>query len=252
MNPQDTTIQETDGPGVAQASEDGRRGFLSRAVVAFGALAGLGVASSMTSTALGVSPRLRYFRDIPGTGDVKILNYALSLEDLEADLYKQALMRLTNGGTNVLGRQIPGLGISASAPDVEYTREFGRIEVEHRNFIRGTLISLGGPVIPMFKYDFGMENLTRKQVVELIYTAERTGVGAYLGAIKLFPRLRYLQVAGSILGTEARHTAVIAGMLNFLFDQTIQVAPGPNVNNGIDQPINPEDVLAAISPFIVI
>jgi len=252
MNPQDTTIQETDGPGVAQASEDGRRGFLSRAVVAFGALAGLGVASSMTQTALGVSPRLRYYRDIPGTSDIKVLNYALALEDLEADLYRQALMRLTLGGTNALGRRIPGLGISSSAPDVEYTVDFGRIEIEHRDFLRGAITSLGGPVIPTFKYDFGMENLTRKQVVELIYTAERTGVGAYLGAIKFFPRLRFLQIAGAIQGTEARHTAVIAGVLNFLFDQTIQVAPGPNVNNGIDQPINPEDVLAAISPFIVI
>src|SRR5947209_2167842 len=63
---------------------------------------------------------LSFEKNIPGKGDVKVLNYALALEDLEADLYAQAKLRLTTGGTNALGIAIPGLHIDPTQPDVDY------------------------------------------------------------------------------------------------------------------------------------
>ena len=60
-----------------------------------------------------VSPQLTFEANVPGKGDVKVLNYALALEDLEANLYVQALQRLTTGGTNAVGKTIPGLGLAA-------------------------------------------------------------------------------------------------------------------------------------------
>jgi len=200
-----------------------------------------------------VVPALK-FSDIPGTGDIKVLNFALALEDLETDLYVQAKFRLTTGGTNALGVKINGLGLGGQHPDVRFTNEFGKVEREHRDFLRATITSVGGPVIPMFRYDFNMQNLSRRQVGDLLYTAEQTGVGAYLGAIPFFSSddSPYIQTAAAILGTEGRHTAVIAASLNVLYNRSIPTAPLANQNDGRDTPLAPDTVLAAVSPFIVV
>jgi hypothetical protein len=231
------------------ASVRARRNLLTKAALAAAGIAGMRLFAP--ARALAVTPALT-FNNIPGTGDIKVLNYALALEDLEADLYAQALMRLTNGGVNALGTHITGLNLNQNQPDVLYTREFGKVEVQHRNFLQA---ALGSQAIPLFKYNFGMQNLSRQQVVTLIYTAEKLGVGAYLGAIQFLQTEKYLQIAGAIQGTEARHTAVIAEIIDNLFSETLPVAPlsaefGGN-NNGLDAPVDPNTVLATVSPFIV-
>jgi hypothetical protein len=206
------------------------------------------------------------FSDIPGMGDIKVLNYALALEALEADLYAQALQRLTTGGTNALGITIPGLGISDSQPDVSYTRSFGKVEAEHRDFLNGALgaSSIIGTeangILRTAKFDFGMQSMSRQQIVETLYQVEATGVQAYLGAIKYFGTKNYLAVAGSIQGTEARHTAAIAIVFNLLgFTPIKDTAPlvgqtttiyGSPSTSGIDGTLEPDTVLAAVSPWI--
>ncbi|MEO6436634.1 MAG: ferritin-like domain-containing protein [Tepidisphaeraceae bacterium] len=235
-----------------QPTSHARRGFLTRAAVALGGAAALGVFGG--APALAITPALK-FADIPGTGDIKVLNYALALEALEADLYAQALMRLTNGGTNALGRRINGLGLNPNAPDVFYLRQFGKVEREHRDFLIAALGNnslLKKAPFNRAKFNFNIERLNRKQVGDLVYLAEKTGVGAYLGAIPRFATRTFLQVAGAIQGTEARHTAIIADVLNDLFNEGLNVAPLASQNNGIDQPIQPDTVLAAVSPFIVV
>lgn len=195
------------------------------------------------------------FSNIPGTGDVKVLNYALALEALETDLYIQAYMRLTKGGTNALGTKIKGLGLKKTEIDVSYLREFTNVELQHRKFIDRALGSaslLRSAPFNTAKFNFGIESMSRKEVLELVYTAEKTGVSAYLGAIPYFATKTFLQTAGAILGTEARHTSVIAITLNVLFSEGLSVAPLANDHNGIDQPASPNTVLAAVSPFIVL
>lgn len=222
------------------------------------AAAGLAVAAAVTALpkkAAAVTPALT-FAQIPGTGDFKVLNYALALEALEADLYVQALQRLTTGGNqNSLNVQITGLGLSATEPDVRYTQLFGRVEREHRDFLiqaLGTRSLLLSAPFNTARFDFNMNNLTRQQVVNLLYIAENTGVGAYLGAIPFFETKDFLLIAGGIQATEARHTATIAYIYNKLFGVTYPVAPAANVNNGIDPLTPPDTVLAAVSPFIVL
>ncbi len=229
----------------------GRRSMLGKAAAVAAGVAAVGFLNPAKSFA--VTPAFT-FNNIPGTGDVKVLNYALALEDLEADLYKQALQRLTTGGTNALGTAIPGLNISSSQIDVQYLVEFGKVEAQHRDFIRG---ALGAAAIKPFKYNFNMQNLSRKQVSDLVYTAEATGVGAYLGAIQYLATKTYLQIAGAIQGTEARHTAVFAEVINILFSEGLNVAPvtkqfGNGSQMGIDYSISPNTVLKAVSPFIVV
>jgi Ferritin-like domain len=226
-----------------------RRNLLTKTAIAAAGIAGMRLFAPVR--ALAVTPALT-FNNIPGTGDIKVLNYALALEDLEADLYAQALMRLTNGGVNALGIRITGLNLNQNQPDVLYTREFGKVEVQHRNFLQS---ALGSQAIPLFKYNFSMQSQSRQQVLTLIYNAEKLGVGAYLGAIQFLQTETYLQTAGAIQGTEARHTAVIAEIIDSLFSETLPVAPlsaefGGN-NNGLDAPVDPNTVLATVSPFIV-
>jgi hypothetical protein len=243
------TQNQNDSSPEIQSSVRGRRNLLSKAAIAAAGVVAMKLFAP--SRALAVSPALT-FNNIPGTGDIKVLNYALALEDLEADLYAQALMRLTNGGSNALGTHISGLNLNQNQPDVLYAREFGKVEMEHRDFLQS---ALGSQAIPLYKYNFNMQNLSRQQVLALIYSAEMLGVGAYLGAIQYFETETYLQTAGAILGTEARHTAVVAEIMDILFNETTPVAPqasqfGGN-NDGRDTPVAPNTVLATVSPFIV-
>jgi hypothetical protein len=183
---------------------------------------------------------------VPGTSDTKVLSYALALETLEAELYRQAVARLTSGGTDDLGNPITGLGVSGS--DVDYLTEFGQVENEHRDFLA---TALGGNYVTTagLKFDFNINNLSRLQVVQLVYTAELIGVTAYLGGAGpggLTPGGKYLAIAASILGTEARHTAAVAIILNsplFNTSPKIETAPLANENNGRDTPLTPDHVL---------
>ena len=245
-----TPVSEAASTPKAQPSMLAGAGALALAGAGALALGALGA-----KPAQAITPVLK-FSDIPGTGDVKVLNFALALEDLEAEAYAQAIQRLTTGGNGgrdaVPGTVITGLGLSTSQRDVTFIQRFGRVEQQHRDFLRSAITSAGGTPIAPFDYDFGIPTMTRLQVVTLIYRLEQGGVGAYLGGIPFFSTKTYLAVAAGILGTEARHTAIIANVLNNLAGRnTVDVAPLANNNNGRDTPVVPDDVLAAVSPFIV-
>lgn len=220
----------------------GRRAMLGKTALAAGAIA---VGLSMPRAAQALTRPIK-FAEIPGTGDIKVLNYALSLEYLEADLYSQALLRLTSGGTNGLGTTIAGLNISG--PIVDYLREFGTVEYEHANLLAG---AIGSGAVSAYQYDFGMEHLGERRVLQLVYSAEKTGVAAYLGAIPFLSTKSYLQVAGAIQGVEARHASSLAYLLNFYADQSVEVAPSALEFSGIDTPLNPNEVLDIVSQYIV-
>lgn len=194
------------------------------------------------------------FSDIPGQGDIKVLNYALSLELLEAELYRQALARLTTGGTDNLGQPITGLGLTDSNVAVPYIRSFGVIENQHRDFLTAALgaeaLTNKAPFSTV-KFDFKIQSLDLRGVVDLVLLAEQTGVQAYIGAIPFFKTKTFLQTAAAIQGTEARHTAAITVVSNRLFNEQKPTAPQANQNDGIDAPLIPNDVLASVSPFFV-
>jgi hypothetical protein len=197
------------------------------------------------------------FAQIPGTGDIKVLNYALALEALEADLYRQALLRLQGGG-DVNGITVPGLGLGDNEVDVKYVKEFARVEREHRDFLNNALGSASiigtgtNGILRNAIFDFNIQTLSRQQVIDLLYTVENTGVQAYLGAIPSLATKTYLAVAAGIQATEARHTAAIAIVRNLLFGPTLNTAPLANDNNGIDKTLLPDAVLAAVGPNIII
>ena len=197
-----------------------------------------------------------------GSGpDVKVLNFALALETLEAELYRQAVARLTNGGTDFYGKTITGLHLTG--PDVDYISTFARVETEHQKFLEG---ALGGnwAVAAGAGFDFGFADtnlfgtppLTRFQTVSLVYAAEQTGISAYLGGAGpggLTPGGAYLGIAASILGTEARHTTAVAIVLNAnpaLFPLKAKLATAPLAGDtgtagghGLDTALAPDQIL---------
>lgn len=271
--PATAPVPATPPEDASKTQADARRRFLKAAGRAAVGIAGIGVAGAVASrtTVLGASKTLT-FGDIPTLGllalpgldlkaDVKVLNYALALEDLESELYRQCVARLTTGGYTQQGAQIPGLGLDPYLPDVYHIMQFAGVEAAHRDFLRGAL-KLDG-IIPNLgirpkKYQFGVETMTREQILALLIDVEATGAAAYLGAIPFFRTKIFLTTAASILGTEARHTACLQAVQNrLLADKLISdgtpapPAPLATMNNGIDVPMDPDAVLAKISPFIV-
>lgn len=237
----------------------------SGALIAGAALTGGALLFASAKSARAVSPALTFSDAIFGTGDTKVLNFALSLEALETDLYAQALQRLTTGGTNALGKTITGLNLSDSNAAVRYLRDFGKIEAAHKALFESVLgdkaITKGTNALANAKFDFGFDNNSQASlayVVEQVRKAEATGVGAYIGAIPFFVTTTFLGTAAAIQGTEARHTAVITAIINTLginasgMASPLPVAPLAGNNRGIDQPITPDNVLKAVSPNIIL
>jgi hypothetical protein len=188
---------------------------------------------------------------IPGSADIKVLNFALALEVLEAELYRQALARLTTGGEDDFGQAITGLNVSDGELDVTYVTEFATIEADHRDFL---VNALGGNYVrdAGLKFDFGINSLDRMGVLDLIYAAEQTGVSAYLGGTPALLGSKYLSVAAAILGTEARHTAAVAVAINTLNGGAlVETAPLPAENGGKDSALTPDQVLnqGGVIPF---
>ena len=243
---------------------------LRGAALATAGLAAASLLSARSAEAQTVTykPATLYFSASPGTGavqvpntaknfatgstDVQVLNFALALETLENELYKEALMRLTIGGQDMFGNAITGLGVTGK--DVNYITEFGTVEAQHQTFLEGTLGN-NWVVDAKGRFDFGFANtnnfgkpaLTRLQTVELVYAAELTGISAYLGgAGVLTPGSTYLTYAAAILGTEARHTTAVAIILNgppYNLNGALKTAPLPGDNAGKDYPLLPDQIL---------
>jgi len=247
------------------ASETSGSNALRNVMVAAAGVAAATVAFAPRAARAQTKPTLN-FSAVPGTGDIKVLNYALALETLEADLYQQAILRLTTGGTNAVGKTIPGLGLAESELDVSYLRKFATVEAQHRDFLNGALgaasiIGTGANgILRNAAFDFGLDDSSknsRQQVLQLIYDVENTGTQAYLGAIPSFATKTYLSAAAGIQGTEARHTATVAILFNLLgFTPRKDTAPlvgqttsilGTSNTSGIDGTLSPDQVLAAVS-----
>ncbi len=189
-----------------------------------------------------------------GSRDVKILNFALAVETIEAERYRQTIARLTTGGTDMFGNPINGLGISTAELDVQLLTGFYATEGQQRDFIASTLYGSpdANPFLDKTKYlfDYAINTLDRTKATMGVYTAETIGVGAYLGGSGLLAiKSPFLAPAASFLGVEARHAAGLAYALNSLSaTATLQTAPlstdlGVGNANGVDTALTADQVL---------
>src|SRR5271156_1429501 len=208
-----TQTQELTNPELAEIEVHGltRASFMVRGALAAGAVYGVSAVTPFVSQALAAG----------GGGGAEILNFALTLEYLEAAFY------------NEKGKTV---GLSGQAKT--YATDFGAQEAEHVKALTAAIKSLGGT--PVAKPTFVFPVTNQSSFLALASVLENTGVGAYNGAAPSVKSKTVLAGAGSIVQVEARHAAAI--------DLLIGTSPTPS--QGFDRPLSKEEVLAAAGPLI--
>ena len=207
--------QEFAAPELASIEVEGttRQGFLLRSVVAAGSVYGLATVGPFVSHAMA-----------QGSGDVDVLNFALTLEYLEAAFYDQAVKNTR--------------GLSGEAMEIAETLRDN--ENEHVKALTATIRDLGGKPVKAPGVDFGNAFANQKSFLKTAQTFEDLGVSAYNGAAPQIKSKEVLGAAGAIVQVEARHAAAI----NKIVGKSI-VPDGP-----FAKPASMEEVLPKIKPFL--
>jgi rubrerythrin len=200
------TLEEVDRDGAVREAADQvdpntRAAFLRKAGLGAGAVVGSGAF-------LGGLPSIASAAGVPAS-DVAILNFALTLEYLEASFYEEAVAKGKFNGE---------------------TENFARIvashEAAHVAFLRK---ALGAKAVKKPTFNFG-DTTTDQAKFEATATAlEDTGVSAYLGQVGNIKSKAILKAAGSILPVEARHAAWIR---DIRYGKTQGTLPAPNAFQG--------------------
>ncbi len=153
--------------------------------------------------------------------DVKILNYALTLEYLEAAFYAEVLAK----GTAIKDASVRNFAETVAAH-----------EATHVSALQG---ALGAKAVSSPKFDFKGTTASQKSFLKTSKVLEDTGVSAYQGQAPLIHNNAYLAVAGSILAVEARHAAWVRDLLG----AGKTVLPAPLAFNA---PMSMSQVLSAV------
>ncbi len=162
------------------------------------------------------------------SGPVDVLNYALTLEYLEAEFYRQ-------------GNQANLLSGKAD----KYLHAIQKDEEAHVVALQETIKSLGSTPVAAPQVDFGGAFKSGTSFLETAYIFENLGVSAYLGAApSLFKEKALLTAAASIFGVEARHAAILGSLAK-------KKAEGGVYKGPFEKPASRATVLQAASPFIV-
>jgi rubrerythrin len=189
MTPQTIDLERFDKDGALQetgAALDGatRAAFLKRAGVAAATLAGGGaIIGGLPSIASAKVPK----------SDVAILNFALTLEYLESEFYKQASATFRSG---------------------QLGRVTGLLSVDEAAHVKALKQALGSAAVAKPAFDFGPAVTDETTYLRTAFTLENTGVHAYLGQAGKIKSPKILAAAASILTIEARHAAAIALLAN--------------------------------------
>lgn len=213
-----------------EVSGDTRLSFLKKTGVgAVGVMSGGAVLAALAPDALAAAQYGRPPASF-GKGDVGILNYALTLEYLEAAFY--------NGAT---AANLP-LSAQAGAFLTIATRD----ENGHVKFLKE---HLGSKAAKQPTFDFKGANTSAETFMKTAQVLENTGVHAYSGQALNIKTAAYVKAALSILTIEARHASVI-GLLN---EGATPSGTDMTPNGAFDTPLTAAKVLAAVKAtgFIV-
>lgn len=173
--------------------------------------------------------------------DVDILNFALTLEKLEATFYEGALA--SSGGefdesdieNSDVAKQFSGTPVqNGSYQRFEEIRDH---EIAHVDALTEAIEGAGGDPVSGLTFEFPYESVG--EFFELAQTFEDTGAAAYAGAAPMLDNSDYVGPAAQILAVEARH----ASYLRVLNTQT----PFPDA---FQETLTMEEVQERVDPFI--
>lgn len=166
-----------------------RSAFILRGALAAGAVYGAAAVAPWVGEAFAQDQG----QQNEGAGDVEILNFALTLEYLEATYYARALKE-----------------VRMSGPVKALAQEIADNESAHVDFLSGAVKTFGAKPAkpPEVRFPFSSE----AKFLELAQTFEDTGVMAYNGAGPFIESKAILNNAGKIAQVEGRH----AGAIRFL------------------------------------
>ncbi len=155
-----------------------------------------------------------------GSGDLAIVNYALTLEYLEAQFYDKVVASGLFSGKNL-----------------SVIKTFRMDEHEHVAALKSVAGKLGTPAAkPKGKFPIH----SAAQVTKLAGAVENLGASAYLGQAGNIKSKEILAAALAIHTIEARHAAVFNTLLK------MPLAP----DGAFAKPMSMSQVLAAVKPFI--
>jgi len=166
-----------------------------------------------------------------GPNDLAVLNYALTLENLEATFYA-AFAELYS----VANIQAAGFDLATATVINANIATIGEHEKTHVTFLNATIYGLGGVGATPCNYNISQLNLTSTstfaQFLAVAANLENTGVTAYVGAIQYFVNSDVTSIAAAIATVEAEHAAYIANLLNNV-GQSSQFNPNPSVGSPV-------------------
>ena len=210
-------------------SGDTRLDFLRKGAMGAGAAVGGGalLAGLAAGPAAAQGPNTRPPAKPFGRGDIGILNFALTLEYLEAAFYTEALA-------------------SGAIKDPQLAVFLKTVEIDERAHVAFLRKALGAKAVKKPKFDFKGTNKNQAKFRATAQVLENTGVSAYLGQAKNIGSKTILGAAGSILTIEARHASVI-GFLNS------ETRKGISPDGAFDEPKSANAILKAVTAtgFIV-
>src|SRR4051794_29591416 len=158
--------------------------------------------------------------DMFGKGDLGIVGYALTLEYLEADFYKQAA-----ASGKLTGKVL------------DVAKQFGDEEMQHVQALEAALKKAGGKLPAKPKGKFPLKD--QKSILKLAADVENLGAAAYLGQAGRIQDKDILAAALAIHAVEGRHAAV----LNEVTGQNV------SPDGAFAVPADAASVLAQVKPF---
>src|SRR4051794_37519997 len=155
-------------------------------------------------------------------GDLKILNYALTLEYLEAAFYKDVAASGKFKGTQL-----------------DLIKRIGDTEQQHVDALTEAVKQLGGKPVAAPQTKFPLDG-SPKSILTLAASVENLGAAAYLGQATRISSPQVLASALAIHSVEGRHAAA----LNFLLGKD------PTPDGAFAKPASMQEVLPKVQPFI--
>ena len=167
--------------------------------------------------------------------DLEILNYALTLEFLEADFYAQVI----------------DSGVVKDPKVATIAKKFGSTEQEHVDALTATIKKLGGKPVSAPKTNFGPTfDKGLMATLEAAADVENLGAAAYLGQAGNIKNKEVLAAALAIHTVEARHAAALNQLVGRGFGDGKGGLKGTLPDGAFAKPMDMAAVLAAVKPFL--